>query len=419
VSGVKAWLSTLAALLIVAGLVVSLSAIPLASKGVQDVATNAESEDEVDIANNTVAVRPAFNLTFENALELAYDVRNVTYPLFQWEISHNVTAANVTLNLGDNFLDKALNLSSSNETRRATVMAIVAAIHYSHAVPLAYPVVGKTIDSLFNANATSGDITSAVINLAQELKSILLNAVSIAEARNLTIPSSLDNITAIGDKLIANAQSNLSAGNITLAFRLAMSGYHTYVKAYGLLVTSIFIQDLQLPARHDIGVFFFHEKIGRETLVKVFEKLPEGLKETVIAKIEKGEVNETGEVVGYVREVALMWNTKARELANDYIRSLLENLTLKTVNGSDIARVAIFMKFRSEGEFREAIGQIILNGLSQNKTVSQILNELSNYLGNITNGKFDFRMSLKDKIQNVSIEVGSQVEVEHELENEA
>jgi len=114
-----------------------------------------------------------------------------------------------------------------------------------------------------------------------------------------------------------------------------------------------------------------------------------------------------------------MWSIKAKELANDYIKSLLENLTLKTVNGSDIARVAIFMKFRSEGELREAIRQIILNGLSQNKTVSQILNELSNYLGNITNGKFDFRMSLKDKIQHVSIEVGSQVEVEHELENEA
>jgi len=414
---VKAWLSTLAALLIVAGLVVSLSAIPLASKGVHDVATNAESEEEVDIANNTVAVRPAFNLTFENALKLAYDVRNVTYPLFQWEISHNVTAANVTLNLGDKFLDKALNLSSSNETRRAAVMAVVVAIHYSHAVPLAYPVVGKIIDSLFNANATSGDITSAVINLAQELKSILLNAVSIAEARNLTIPSSLNNITAIGDKLIANAQSNLSAGNITLAFRLAMIGYHTYVKAYGLLVTHIFIQDLQLPARHDIGMFFFHEKIGRETLVKVFEKLPEGLKEIVITKIEKGEVNETGEVVEYVREVALMWSIKAKELANDYIKSLLENLTLKTVNESNIA-IPILMKFKSEGEFREAIRQIILNGLSQNKTVSQILNELSNYLGNITNGKFDFRMSLKDKIQHVSIEVESHIEVEHELENE-
>jgi hypothetical protein len=414
VSGVKAWLSTISALLIVAGLVVSLATIPLASKGIQDVTANAESEDEVDIANNTVAVRPAFDLAFENALKLAYDVRNVTYPLFQWEISHNVTAANVSLNLGDKFLDKALNLSSSNQTRRATAMAITAALHYSHAVPLAYNVVGKTIDSLFNANATSGEITSAVINLAQELKPILLNAVSTAEARNLTIPASLNNITAIGDMLIANAQSNLSAGNITLAFRLAMHGYHTYVKAYGLLVTCIFVQDLKLPARHDIGVFFLHGKISRDTLVKVFERLPAGLKEVVIAKIAKGELNETGDVVGYVREVAVMWSPKARELANDYIRSLLENLALKAVNESNTTKGAIFMKFKSEDEFRNDIRQIILSGLSQNKTLSQILDDLSGHLGNLANGKFDFKAILNNKIQHVSIKVESQNELGNE-----
>ncbi|AFK51126.1 hypothetical protein TCELL_0702 [Thermogladius calderae 1633] len=413
--GVKAWLVSLGGLLILAGILLGLVAIPFASAQIQDqyrAPDNHEEEVEVEIANGTIAVRPAFNITFEQALKLAYDVRNVTYPLFEWEISHNVTAANVTLNLGDRFLERTLNLSSENLTKRAAVMAIVAAIHYGHAVPLAYPVLGKTLDALFNQNATSEQMTTAVINLASDLKSILTQAVSTAQSRNLTVPAGLNNLTELGDKLLSYAQSNLSAGNISLAFRLAIKAYHTYVKAYGLLVTSVFAQDLKLPTVHHIDELLLKEKFGRETLVKVFEKLPEGLKEVVITKIEIGEANETEQVVKVVREIALQWKLKVKGEVEEYIKNLVQNMVMNATNQSSMLK-EIKIKFKGgEDEFRNAIAQIIQSGLSQNKTLGQIIDEISNYLSNLTNGKFNLKMEIKNQIHEVH------VEVEHELENE-
>ncbi|MGC9181444.1 hypothetical protein [Thermogladius sp.] len=411
----RAWLVSLGGLLILAGLLLGLVAIPFAKAQPQDqyrAPENVDVEEEVDIANGTIAVRPAFNITFDQALKLAYDVRNVTYPLFEWEISHNVTAADVTLNLGDRFLERALNLSSENLTKRATVMAVVAAIHYGHAVPLAYPVLGKTLDALFNQNATSEQMTTAVINLASDLKSILSQAVSTAQSRNLTVPAGLSNLTELGDRLLSYAQSNLSAGNISLAFRLAIKAYHTYVKAYGLLVTSVFAQDLKLPTVHHIDELLLKEKFGRETLVKVFERLPEGLKEVVITKIKIGEANETEQVVEVVREIALQWKLKVKGEVDEYIKSLVQNMVMNATNQSGVLK-EIRVKFRGgEDEFRNAIAQIIQSGLSQNKTMGQIIDEVSNYLSNLTNGKFNLKMEIKSQIHEVH------VEVEHELENE-
>ncbi|MGC9011565.1 hypothetical protein [Thermogladius sp.] len=411
----RAWLASLGGLLILAGLLIGLVAIPFAKAQPQDqyrAPENVNVEEEVDIANGTIAVRPAFNITFDQALKLAYDVRNVTYPLFEWEISHNVTAANVTLNLGDRFLERALNLSSENLTKRATVMAVVAAIHYGHAVPLAHPVLGKTLDALFNQNATSEQMTTAVINLASDLKSILSQAVSTAQSRNLTVPAGLSNLTELGDRLLSYAQSNLSAGNLSLAFRLAIKAYHTYVKAYGLLVTSVFAQDLKLPAVHGIDKLLLKEKFGRETLVKVFERLPEGLKEVVITKIKTGEANETEQVVEVVREIALQWKIKVKGEVDEYIKSLVQNMVMNATNRSGVLK-EIRVKFRGgEDEFRNAIAQIIQSGLSQNKTLGQIIDEVSNYLSNLTNGKFNLKMEIKNQIHEVH------VEVEHELGNE-
>ncbi|WP_434731555.1 hypothetical protein WLZ34_01180 [Thermogladius sp. KZ2Tp1] len=411
----RAWLASLGGLLILAGLLIGLVAIPFAKAQPQDqyrAPENVDVEEEVDIANGTIAVRPAFNITFDQALKLAYDVRNVTYPLFEWEISHNVTAANVTLNLGDRFLERALNLSSENLTKRATVMAVVAAIHYGHAVPLAYPVLGKTLDALFNQNATSEQMTAAVINLASDLKSILSQAVSTAQSRNLTVPAGLSNLTELGDKLLSYAQSNLSAGNISLAFRLAIKAYHTYVKAYGLLVTNVFAQDLKLPTVHHIDELLLKEKFGRETLVKVFERLPEGLKEVVITKIKIGEANETEQVVEVVREIALQWKLKVKGEVDGYIKNFVQNMVMNATNQSGVLK-EIKVKFRGgEDEFRNAIAQIIQSGLSQNKTMGQIIDEVSNYLSNLTNGKFNLKMEIKSQIHEVH------VEVEHELENE-
>ncbi|WP_440059163.1 hypothetical protein ACSU1N_05085 [Thermogladius sp. 4427co] len=417
--GVKAWSTALAPIALVAVILLGMLLTPFALAQTQQVTNTTttnenievEHEEEIDIANGTIAVRPAFNITFDQALKLAYDVRNVTYPLFEWEISHNVSVANITLNLGDRFLEKALNLSSNN-TRLATVSSIVAAIHYSHAVPLAYSVLGKTLDTLFDQNATTGQITSTVLDLASQLGSVLSNAVSIAQSRNLSIPEGFNNLTSLAEQLLSYARSNLSSGNITLAYRLGIKAYHLYVKAYGLLVTSVFVNDLSLPRHLPVGEFLFREKLGPETLIKVFDKLPGELKQVVVEKIRMKELNDTDKVVEYIREIALQWKVKEKAAFGEYIQKIVDQMIQQKANENRNIREIIRFRFKSEDELRNNLTQLILSSLSQNKTLSQVLDEVSRFLSNVTNGQLNLKAEFENKIVKVHIEIEAHNEEE-------
>lgn len=277
-------------------------------------------------------------VSLDQAVELAYTIRNLTYDLFQWEIRYNVNAARVRLEIGDRFLARALELSST-APKRAVVFAFVASIHYGHAVPLANVVLGRVIDSnLGENNEITADTVSAVLNTASELKSILVNAINYAESKgyNTTLPRF---ILAKGDERYTLAQEALAEGNITIAFRYAVSAYRTYVRAYATLVFTVRAQFLSR-----IGVKPGELLVPRERAVKkIIEIMP-----TPIRRIlgDRADPRDMREIVAILRDRAraLREEIQARERENirAMVREMLQRIRERrgiTINQAEIERL--------------------------------------------------------------------------------
>lgn len=328
-------MSRLVVYIVVAWLAIA-TAIPLVmAQGIND--SNETSEillgGIVEVNKTTIAT-----ITLEQALELAYTIRNLTYDLFQWEIQHNVTAAKIQLQIGDRFLERALNLSST-APRRAIVFALVASIHYGHAAPIANVVLGRVIDSnLGENNEVTADTVNAVLNTASELKSILLNAIDYAKSKgyNTTLP---ENILARGDNRYTLSQQALAEGNITLAFRLAVSAYRTYVRAYATLIQTVRAQFMSR-----VGIRPGSLLVPREqALRKVVEILPVPVREMIRDKIESRNIRE---IVAVIKERArsIREEIQAREKENlkIMIREIIQRIREKrgiNINQTDIERL--------------------------------------------------------------------------------
>ncbi|ADV65364.1 hypothetical protein [Desulfurococcus mucosus] len=285
--------------------------LPTASL-VVPVAVAGDSDEVVEAGEGTVNITVPV-LSFEDALNLAYTVRNLTYELFQWEISRNVTAANVTLTVGDRFLARALELKD-NATRKATVFAVVAAIHYGHAPAFAHPVLARVVKGSLGENGTvTADTVNAVLSASSELKSILLNAVGYAESKgyNTTLAEAW---IARGDNATATAQQLLAAGNVTAGFRHAVAGYRMYVKAYSVLVKTVFAQFLR-----DLGI------VRAKAFLPpgLIDKLPVELRSELKARIEKGEVKSIRDVVGEVRKEIQLRAEERREREYRQVASIM------------------------------------------------------------------------------------------------
>jgi len=267
-------------------------------------------------------------LNVDKAIELAYTIRNLTYDLFQWEINYNIEGARVQLEIGDMFLNRSLELRET-APRRAAVFAFVAAVHYSHAPPLANPVLGKVIRANLGENGTiTNQTVQAVISAAGELRELLVNAIDYASniGVNTTLPETL---LARGDEKIANATSLLEAGNVTEAFMYAVSGYRTYVRAYHVLVRITFIKYIrevvEMP-EEELTKKLLEERVPAARIA--FEKLPEWVREHVRAKIERGEIKSFNEVASELAEraIAMREQVRLRERENlvHAIRRILE-----------------------------------------------------------------------------------------------
>ncbi|MEM4977252.1 MAG: hypothetical protein QXT64_08015, partial [Desulfurococcaceae archaeon] len=177
-------------------------------------------------------------LNYTVAVELAYVIRNLTYDLYEWEVSYNVKAAEVLLGKADNFLSRALELGET-APRRAAVFAFLAAVHYSHAPALANPVLGRVIDENLGENYTVTEQTvEAVVKVSGELREILVNAIEKAEEYGVNTTLA-EKLLALGDARIENATRLLTEGDVELAFRYAVSGYRAYVRAYHVLVRTV------------------------------------------------------------------------------------------------------------------------------------------------------------------------------------
>lgn len=269
-------------------------------------------------------------INFTEALDLAYTMRNLTYDLLQWEIGLNVQAANISLMRGDFFLEKALELSENN-TQRATVFAIVAAIHYSHAPAFANPVLAKVIPPTLDENGTvTPETVEAVLEKAGELKQLLEEAIGQVEAWNLTIPGLVYLHIERGDNLTAQAEELLET-NVTEAFWHAVGGYRAYVRGFAVLVKSVFAQKVRLAASDYEGLSnkLIVPRGLKLHLFHVLEKLPPELKEEIKAKIEAGEIKNFRELVQYIRMEAVQLRERYRAMQIDAVAKILTDYAIK------------------------------------------------------------------------------------------
>jgi hypothetical protein len=257
------------------------------------------------------------NTSFEDVLKLAYTIRNITYPLYEWEIEHNITAANVSLRLGDKFLERALNVSSEHP-RLAMVYAFVAAIHYAHAPAYANPVLGRVIrENLGENNTITENTVNAVINTSQELRSILVGAIDYAKNNgyNTTIP---EKIMTWADERLDNATNMLASGNITCAFHLAVSAYRKYVRSYSLLVKIVFA-DFTRSIVENLTSTLTEERAPISK--RVLDALPVRIREMVREKLEAGEYKTIKDIVGHVKNetkriMEQVWEREKEQLKN-------------------------------------------------------------------------------------------------------
>jgi len=318
---------------------------------------------------------------FEEAVNLAYTIRNITYELFQWEIGYNVTAANVTLNLGDKFLERALELKDNN-TWRATVYAVVAAIHYGHAPAFANPVLARVIHENLGENDTITNVTVyAVLSASSQLKSILLKAVDYASSNNYNT-TLVTNIISRGDNLTQTAQQYLDEGNTTLAFRYAVAGYRTYERAYSELVKSVFIQylrslDLIKPKKPWIPI-------------GLLEKLPPEVRSEIKARIESGELKSIKDVVGEVKKEVQARIEERKEAEYSQIANIMasalerlsNNLALKGMKLRDYCYQIVKEVAQKTNATGLQLLQLSLQEL-QNRLGSQGLNIQGEFQGNV------------------------------------
>jgi len=330
-----------------------------------------------DGSEDVVVGNGEMNLTipavrFEEAVNLAYTIRNLTYELFQWEIGYNVTAANVTLNLGDRFLERALELKDNN-TRRAIVFAVVAAIHYGHAPAFTHPVLARVVyGNLGENNTITAGTVNAILSASSRLKSILLNAVDYASSNNYNT-TLVTNIISKGDNLTQTAQQYLDEGNTTLAFRYAVAGYRTYVRAYSTLVKTVFAQylkslDLIKPKKPWIPI-------------GLLEKLPAEVRSEIKARIESGELKSIRDVVGEVRKEIQARMEIRKEMEYRQIANIMASALVRLSDHPVLTRLLLGKQLRDY--CYEIVKEVAQRTNATGLQLLQLsLQELQNRLGN-------------------------------------
>jgi len=303
--------------------VIVLGIIPIMAPIYADTTVYRAPDDNDIIVGNGEMNLTIPTIDFDKALNLAYTIRNLTYNLFQWEIEHNVTVANVTLNKGDKFLDRAIELKDNN-TRKAIVFAIVATIQYSHATAYTHSVLAKVVYDNMGANNTiTEDTVRAVLSISSELRSILENAVEYASNNNYNTTAVI-NIISKGDNLTQTAEQYLNEGNITLAFRTAVAGYRRYTEAYSELVRTVIIQylrsiDLIKPKRIWIPV-------------GLLDKLPQDIKGEILAKINSGELKSMKNVIDAVKSSIQRRIEERREAEYRQIANIMASTLVRFSN---------------------------------------------------------------------------------------
>jgi hypothetical protein len=311
-------------------------------------------------------------LPLEQVLELAYTIRNLTYPLYQWEIErYNITVARVVFDKADGFLERAINLSSTHPVR-AKVFAFVAAVLYSHAPAYANPVLAKVIRANLGENETITDKTvEAVISTAQELREILVGAINYAKEKGYNVTVA-EKMLAKADERLANATTKLEEGNITIAFGLAVSAYRGYVRAYTFLVKSVFAQFIRATIASLIDLVEVQEPPAR----KFIGHLPVKVREMIKGRVERGEINTTTQVFEEIK-------TRVQAQLRNEIQ-LREKEQLKTMVKEKIKEIREKYKVEiNDEELVKLIEEYYARGYRGLELAKRVLDELASRLGRL------------------------------------
>lgn len=258
------------------------------------------------------------DIGFDQMIDLAYTIRNLTYSLFLWESNYDVKSAIVQLELGDAFLQRALN-TSGVAPKKAVVYGFVASIHYSHAPALANAVLGRVITSNLGENNTVIPQTvEAGINVSEDLREILVDAIKYAETNGYNTSLTWE-ILATGDQKISSAKQLLEDGNITLAFKYAVVGFRTYVRAY-----------------HSLMILTFKQFTKRETITSaalqcreppiryILDKLPLRVREMFRARVESGEIKELGQIIHELENTTVEIRFRIRLIEKENLKNAVE-----------------------------------------------------------------------------------------------
>lgn len=371
--------------LVLASLVIAILAPVLPVAVAQD---QQQEEIEIDV-NSTMVIkvtRPA--LSAEDAINLAYLVRNMTYGLLQWEIGYNITAANVTLVKADGFLARAEELLAQNYTYRARAFAIVAIVHYSHAPALANPVLGKQVlDELYETNGTiTADVVNKVLSLRDELNQIYLGARDYAVSNGFNTTWS-NSYYAKSQEAYANATQFLGDGDNVTALHYAVKSYRLLVRAYAVLVKEVIAQYLKTQW-HGLTREMAEWRI--RVAEKIADKVPAEVRERLMAKIRNGQVKTIRETVDEVRkEIQPIREEKE-------VREIARMLTVATIRLSNHPRLTQLVAGRAIYDYMYDLVKEVAN--KTGKHGLQLLAESINELQNRLQQGIDIRQEINERI---------------------
>ena len=330
-------------LTIVALLIASMVA-PLTLAYAEDV-----SEDAPD---QPVVERRGFleNVTFEELLDLAYMIRNETYPLLDWAIEHNSTIAVRIKTRGDWFFEKAMEYRDIDE-RFAKAALVMAIITYSGAPVSAYQVLVITIRENRGENGTiTNETVLAIHEIAGELRELVINARDYALENNVSLPYIVEGLILRGDYRLELSLQKLEENRTRLAFALAIAGYTDYTKAYGIIVRSTIIDFIR---EHGANIRDFEIEIGMINENEVrnrVERLKAKLPTWITIKVVKGNANVT--VLPLDKEAVI-------DRLTNYIMNQIE----KIVNNKPMIKAWLINKYGLG--WREGLRMIIKNRLME------------------------------------------------------
>ncbi|RLG84247.1 MAG: hypothetical protein DRO40_01950 [Thermoprotei archaeon] len=233
------------------------------------------------------------NVAFEELLDLAYMVRNETYPLLEWAIEHGSTIAERIKTRGDWFFNKAMEFKDVDE-RYAKAAIVTAIVTYSGAPVSAHQVLVITKNENRRENGTiTNETVKAIHEIASELKELATDARDYALDNNVYLPYIVEMFLLRGEYRLELSLQKLEENRTGLAFALAITGYIDYAKAYGVIVRSTIIDFIR---EHGSNVRSFEMEIGiineneaRDRIERLRARLPTW----ITIKVMKGNVNIT------------------------------------------------------------------------------------------------------------------------------